>query len=265
MRFAEGTLEAIQQSERFEDAKEAAAFWSAAAADVPTEELEYIDGTGNNRRAVLFRGGDQNSLTLIYIQGGGWIRGSIKYQTYCTSGLAVESPCNVISISYRLTSEHPFPAGLEDCRAAMRWVRSSKAPEGISRDRVAIGGPSAGANPTTATMLAEQSHGLESALQTYGAFGCDFNTSSCRRYADGPLLTRKELIHVFEQYDPGNLRNSEPLISPLLSDRLSLLPPTCIVAVEHDVLLDDSLNLAKAPEREGVPVKLHVEPGGVHG
>ena len=265
MNLAEGTLEAIQQYERFEDEVEAAAFWSAAAADVPAEELEFTDGSGNNRRAVLYRGGDQYSLTLIYIHGGGWIRGSVDAQRYCASGLAVETPCNVISISYRLAPEHPFPAALEDCRAALRWIRSSRAPEGTSRDRVSIGGPSAGANLAAATMLAEPSHGLESALLIFGVFGCDFDTSSCRRYADGPLLSRKELIHFFDQYDPGNLRSSEPLISPLVSDSLSHLPPTCIVAAEHDVLLDDSLNLAKALEREGVPVTLHVEPGVAHG
>jgi acetyl esterase len=74
---------------------------------------------------------------------------------------------------------------------------------------------------------------------------------------------------LFDLYDPGMRRHSEPRIVPLCAPvadiRAAALPPTAIIAAELDVLADDSRALAGMLKAAGVPHRLHVEPGVTHG
>ncbi len=78
---------------------------------------------------------------IVHIHGGGWRNGSKNSRTaltYARMGYVG------VSINYRLSGDAPFPAGVHDCKAAIRWVRANAAKYGVDPDRIGVIGGSAG-------------------------------------------------------------------------------------------------------------------------
>lgn len=257
MTYSPGMTEAIAIADRFSGDAEAAAYWGHGAPEVDCEDLSYPGGAGQPQSARLYRGGA--GPLLLYIHGGGWVGGSIALNERACRFLAQESGSDVLSISYRLAPEHPFPAGLEDCRAALSWARAR-----FPGRAVALGGASAGANLALALALDETVLGL---VLFYGVFDADFTTDSHVAYRQGYGFTGARCAEIFELYDPEGLRRSEPRICPLRAAdaQLRRLPRSFLVAAELDVLRDDTLRLAERLGRLDQPHELHVEPGVTHG
>ena len=85
--------------------------------------------------------------TFVYLHGGGWVTGSIESHDSICLRIASGSALRVLSVEYRLAPDHPFPAAIDDCEAALNWAREGQgAPHGIDAARIAIGGDSAGGN-----------------------------------------------------------------------------------------------------------------------
>src|SRR5215475_2670857 len=82
--------------------------------------------------------------TLIYYHGGGFVIGNIETHDSTCRRLANKSRCQVISIDYRLSPKHPFPASTDDGVAAFRHIRDNAASFGADATRLAVGGDSAG-------------------------------------------------------------------------------------------------------------------------
>src|SRR4029077_15943488 len=85
--------------------------------------------------------------TLIYYHGGGFVIGNIETHDSTCRRLSNKSHCQVISIDYRLSPEHPFPAPIEDGVAAFRHIRDNAASFSVDPARIAVGGDSAGGAP----------------------------------------------------------------------------------------------------------------------
>ena len=81
---------------------------------------------------------------LVFFHGGGCVFGDIETHDGLCRMLVKESGCAVISVGYRQAPEHRFPAAVEDCYAATRWVADQAVALGIDAHRVAVGGDSAG-------------------------------------------------------------------------------------------------------------------------
>lgn len=265
MEFAEGIAEVLKYEATFASPDEAAAFWSDAGAQVAYEDLTYPGGAGQAQRLRLYRGGGQDRPTLLYIHGGGWVGGSIDLHDYSARGMAAEAGCNVVSISYRLAPNHRFPAGLQDCLAATEWIETNGASMGLGTEQLVIGGASAGGNLAAAAALAGKAGRYAGLLIYYGVLGADFDTESYRRYRNGPGLTRARMQELFGLYLAEGQSADDPLVSPLVSDNLAKLPPTAVIAAEHDVLFDDNRAFADRLTQAGVPVDFHVEAGVTHG
>ena len=90
---------------------------SLQAGGIPAEWIRSADADPDQR--------------LLYIHGGGFIAGSLDSHRALSGGLSAASGCSVLAIDYRLAPEHPFPAGVEDCQAAARWI-AENGPEGAS-------------------------------------------------------------------------------------------------------------------------------------
>lgn len=261
--LAQGVAEALEKEATLTP-EEAGAYWSQGGPTVASEDLTYPGGAGQPQRLRLYRGGAEGAPVLLYIHGGGWVGGSIELHDYSARGLAAGAGVDVVSISYRFAPAHPFPAGLEDCLAAARWIETEGAALGLTGPLV-IGGASAGGNLAAAAALRSDPGRFAGLLIFYGVLGCDFDSDSYTRYRDGPGLTRARMMELFGHYDPERRAASEPLITPVLSGDLSRLPDTAIIAAEHDVLLDDNRAFAEALRAAGVPTDYHVEPGVTHG
>ena len=180
---------------------------------------------------------------LLYAHGGGWAFGDLKSHERLMRLLALETGLTVYHVDYRLAPENPFPAGLNDVRAAWRWlVASQKGP-------LLIGGDSAGANLALSTCLLEGEAGRKApdgAILFYGAYAADFDTQSYLRFAEGYGLTRARMMKFFDFYAPHSQR-TDKAVSPILASEAALakLPPLYLNAAGLDPLLSDTLALVE--------------------
>ena len=196
--------------------------------------------------------------TVVYVHGGGWAIGSVDSVDRLVRVLALEARARMVSVSYRLAPEHPYPAGLEDVCAALRWA--SSAFEGP----LAVAGDSAGANLAT---VAARRTGVPLALQALFYPVCDlgFDTPSYRAFGEGGYrLTRGDMAWFGELYGG---EASDPDVSPLRTplDALRGSPPAYVITCSHDVLRDEGEAYAARLREAGVAVELRRWPGMVHG
>ena len=182
--------------------------------------------------------------------------------------LAGHSGAPVFSIDYRLAPEHPFPAGLDDCVAAIEWVRHNAPDYGIDPACIAVGGDSAGSNLAAAAVIRlrdTDAPPLALQLLIYPAVDLTADTPSLRDFADGYLLSRSALDNFTEMYLPETSMRSDPLVSPSLRADLSNLPRTFIQTAEFDPLRDEARIFAEKLMAAGTPVEYKCYPGMVLG
>ena len=80
----------------------------------------------------------------LHIHGGGYVAGSVEGSDAMNTRIAAQLGVVVLTVGYRLAPEHPVPAPLDDCYAALGWLHEQADALGIDRQRIAIGGESAG-------------------------------------------------------------------------------------------------------------------------
>jgi acetyl esterase len=209
--------------------------------------------------------GESPLPVVVYLHGGGWVFGTLDSFDTVGRALANASGAIVIVVDYRLAPEHPFPAGLEDAMAAVRWAAAHAGEVGGDPGRLAVAGDSAGGN--LATVAARRLRGeVELRLQALVYPVCDagVNTPSYRECADGYGLTAASMRRFWDLYLDGS-DGFQPDASPLRADDLARVAPAYVITAEHDPLRDEGEAYAAALARAGVPVELRRYPGAVHG
>ena len=204
---------------------------------------------------------------LLYLHGGGFVIGSPDTHDRLTRELAEASGARVLSLHYRLAPENPFPAGLDDCMAAARWLGAHGAEIGIDPNRLAIGGDSAGANLSASTLLRLKDEGkgpeFRAALLIYGLYS-DFETPSMKAWGDRDLILSRKVMDWFRaQYLARGGAASHLYVAPL-NGELAGFPPAILVVGTLDPLLSDSQLFAAALEKAGVQAELVVYEDGIH-
>jgi acetyl esterase len=200
----------------------------------------------------------------VWLHGGGWIMGDLEGFDHVCRALANAAGHSVLSVDYRLAPEHPFPAGLEDARTALRWACGPGARElGHDPGRVVIGGDSAGGNLAT---VAARDGGARLQLLVYPVTDGELDTPSYRAGTEGPLLSRGEMEACWAAYvAPGERLG--PDASPLRAspDVLAAGPPALVVVCGFDVLRDEELAYAEKLRDAGVRAEVVDFPDMVHG
>lgn len=207
---------------------------------------------------------------ILFVHGGGFAFCSPETHERCARLLAIESGLTVLMPDYRLAPEHPYPAGLKDCVAALRQAFSTTAAVGVTAGPLLVAGDSAGANLALAALLHEQARPkstVAGALLFYGTYDRDFATPSYRRFADGYGLTTAKMQRYWAWYADPAETEADALCCPLLASDAALkaLPPLHLMAAGVDPLLSDSINLARRLETVGRPEQLTIVPGVTHG
>jgi acetyl esterase/lipase len=212
--------------------------------------------------------------TIVYFHGGGFVIGDLDTHEGVCRQLCRDVGAVVVSVDYRLGPEHRFPAAVEDADAAVRWVIEHIGEYGADRDRIAVGGDSAGANLATVTAQTLHAEGIELKAQLLVYPPVDFledDYPSRTENAEGYFLTLDEMHWFAEQYtgllasDPRDREvASDPRLSPLYG-ALDGLPPTVIATAEFDPLRDEGDAYAAALEKAGVRVEHRRFAGLIHG
>lgn len=197
---------------------------------------------------------------LIFLHGGGWVIGSPNTHARLCAELAQGAGIVVMSVDYRLAPEHPAPASLDDCVAAIRWGAENAAEIGADATRFAVGGDSAGANLSAAAALRLRDEGgpmPSFLLLIYGAFTGDLNLPSVIENAEGKILTRRAMEWFYGHYLSGGASYDDPYIAPIKGN-LRGMPPARLIVGTLDPLLDDSKLFAAKLEEAGVRARLSI-------
>jgi acetyl esterase len=212
--------------------------------------------------------GGQAMPTLVYFFGGGWTLGSIDTSDGICRSLANLVPCQVITVGYRLAPEHPFPAAVQDCYAATRWIAAHHKEFGIDPERLAVAGDSAGGNLATVTTLLARERGepgLAAQALIYPNTKYQADTESMRDNDDPALFNRRSVAWYWRHYLTSADDGANPLVSPLLAEDLTGLPPALVITAEYDPLRDEGEQYAARLRAAGVPVQATRYGGMVHG
>jgi acetyl esterase len=205
---------------------------------------------------------------LAYFFGGGWTLGSIDTSDGVCRHLANAVPCLVATVGYRLAPEWTFPAAVDDCYTATRWLRTHAAELGGDGRRVAVAGDSAGGNLAAAVTLMMRDRagaGLAGQVLVYPNTDYASDTASLRENADPWLFNATSVGWYWSHYLASVEDGFDPLASPLRAEDHSGLPPALVITAEFDPLRDQAEEYAHRLEAAGVPVRLRRYDGMVHG
>ena len=202
---------------------------------------------------------------LVFFHGGGWTIGDLDTHDVVCRQLAIGARCVVFSVDYRLAPESPFPAAVEDCVSATRYVLRNSHSFNIDPARIAVGGDSAGGNLAAVVALAMRGEGIAFQLLIYPATDqrCEF--SSHRRNGTGYLLTSAGIEYFRGCYLPNRRDWTDWRASPLLAADHSNLPPAFVLTAGYDPLVDEGRAYADALAKAGVDVAYRDYADMVHG
>jgi acetyl esterase len=225
---------------------------------------------GNGSRALCHRPTDAVAALpcVVNFHGGGWVQGNPEQSGWLASRVATRNHAVVISPSYRLAPEAPFPAGVEDCWEALRWIVRNADELGIDARRIAVMGDSAGGNlAAVMALMARDSGGPEIRSQVLIYPGTEMydRWPSEDRHAEAPVLTSKNMrafarLYMGEQYGDQDFR-----ASPIRAASHAGLPEAFILTAELDPLLDNGARYRDALLAADVPVRYAEYAGAIHG
>ncbi len=229
-------------------------------------DVVLAGGTGTIPVRVYEPSPGDRRPALIFLHGGGYVRGSIETHDSICRLLASNAGAVVFSVEYRLSPEAKFPEPLEDCYAAACRIVSRSAEFGIDDERLGIGGDSAGGNFSAGVIrLARERQGpcFRHQLLLYPNVDMKADTESFRLYSKGFFLDLMPFYVASYTRDETDFDN--PLCSPLRATDFSDQPPATVMVCGFDPLRDEGVAYAGKLEAAGVPVELVEYEDMVHG
>ncbi|HCW88710.1 MAG TPA: alpha/beta hydrolase [Marinobacter sp.] len=196
---------------------------------------------------------------ILYLHGGAYIIGSPDTHRGITGHLCVSSGASVYAADYRLAPEAPFPASLEDAKAAYLALLE----DGYQPAQIALAGDSAGGGLALALamQLRDEEVGLPGAIVVFSPWA-DLTHSQLYEPKVEPMLPQRWIDKAAGLYCVGESRKN-PLISPVYGD-FSGLPPLLIQVGSEEILLNDAQRVAEAARKSGTEVCLDIYNGLWH-
>lgn len=204
--------------------------------------------------------------------GGAFRIGGIDYATTDAANRrrAADARVAIVAVDYALAPEHKFPTPVEQGVAALRWLFDRATALGIDRERIAVGGTSAGGNIAAAVALGNRDRdGLPIRLQllevpVVDLTGRHIDFAASRALGIPMPIMARELISVSRTYLPHRRDAKNPLASPILAASLAGLPPAAIFTAEYDPLRGEGAAYAAALRAAGVEATAVQYQGMVH-
>ncbi len=241
----------------------------------PVGEVRDLSATGPAGEIPLrlYRGQGTDASrpqpTLIYYHGGGWVLGNLESHDGVCRDIANAAQCTVISVDYRLAPEAKFPAAADDSIAAAQWIHDNAETLGIDRNRLAVGGDSAGGNLSAVVALHARDNGgpsLKLQVLIYPSADMSSVYPSYEEFAEQLPLTRSTMDWFVDLYLKQRATDAKDWrASPLHAKSLAGLPPAFIITAGMDPLRDEGEEFARALMKAGVAVETKRFDGQIHG
>ncbi|UFS59099.1 alpha/beta hydrolase [Subtercola endophyticus] len=273
---------------------------SRAGATTPNPGIGAGTGTGTGTDTATSTTPSGSLPIALYLHGGGWtLFGALDMCDWLPSRVAAELGAIVVAVDYRLAPQHPFPAAVDDCQAALDWVSANATALGADPARLAVFGDSAGGNlaavlsllarddadsaaAATATSTStppppEATRGLSPGAAApriaaqaliYPVTDTVLDDASMRANAHSPVLHQADMAAFFDYYlgpDATSAARVDARAAPARASTFANLPPALVQLGAHDVLHDQGLSYARQLGADGTEVTVITYPEAPHG
>ena len=254
--------------ETLQQARDGLALLYATGAGLPEEVHSVGDVDAGGVPVRVYRPSAGGGLpVVVFFHGGGWTLANVDVYDATARAVARATGAAVASVDYRLAPEHPFPAPLDDCWNALRWIAQHAGDLGADASRLVVMGDSAGGNlAAVCSLLARDEGAPEIALQVliYPVVDTSFDAPSYAENGTGCVLEERQMRWFLDCYTRGGADPADWRIAPLRAPDLSGVAPALVITAEHDPLRDEGEAYAKRLAEAGVAVELRRYEGMVH-
>lgn len=230
--------------------------WSLSRARMPAGVARQPILAGGVPCEWLVPRGSPDDRALLYLHGGGFVYGQTLPHLEMGAYLARKMGVRVLMVDYRLAPAQPFPAALEDCVTAYRWLRQ----QGLPARGITLAGDSAGGNLTITTLMKLRDSGdaLPAAAACLSPVA-DFSGQNQPAQPDTDPLLPARAMRMYNRAYVAASDPRHPLISPVYGDWRGL-PPLLIHAGEDEHLCQDAVRITELARAAGVDVRLEIYP-----
>lgn len=205
---------------------------------------------------------------MLYFHGGGFALKASPHHYNFAKKCAMEVPCKVLFVDYRLVPEHRFPVAPEDCYAAYKWAVTYAEQLKIDTNKMIVAGDSAGGNLATVTAMMARDRGLSMPcmqMMIYPVTDRRMLTESMELFDDTPMWNAKANKTMWECYLGDTEHEHIEYASPMEAESLQGMPKTYMEVAELDCLRDEGSAYAARLEEAGILVEFYEVKGAVHG
>lgn len=205
---------------------------------------------------------------VIYMHGGGFMKGDLDSSDPIAWGFTHETGAVTVSVDYRLTPEHPYPAAFDDCYGVLTHLHANARQFEINPARIALAGDSAGGHLAASLCLAARDRGgprIAAQAIIYTVIGTEMNAGSYLENAEGYGLTTAACHAYLHMLLPEPAHASDPYARPAVATDFSALPPAFVISAELDPVRDDGRLYAAKLALAGVDVTYREARGMIHG
>lgn len=210
--------------------------------------------------------------TILFFHGGGWANGDVDFYADTCSKMAIKLERRVVSVDYRRSPEHPFPAAPSDCYEVARQLFAGKILPDVNPEHIVLFGDSAGGNLAAVVSLMARNTGEftpRTQVLLYPLTYSDHSETtifdSVRENGEDYILTREDIESYIGMYLSEPADYESPYFAPLLEVDLSRQPRTLVITAEYCPLRDEGEVYAARLEEEGNEVECVRMLDAVHG
>lgn len=231
-------------------------------------ETEYRGVAGNSQPLRIYNpDADGPRPVVLYFHGGGFIAGNLDVVDEPARAIANATGATVVTASYRLAPEHPFPAASNDATAALQWVADNISAHGGDAENIVLLGDSAGGNLAVSAALRARDTGgprVNGLVLIYPALHPNADLPSRTEFGEGFLIGAADLDFFWANYLQRPEDATNPYAVPSLAD-LAGLPATLVLTTENEVTRDEGEQFAESLRAAGVDCRNIRFDGLVHG
>ncbi len=239
------------------------------AAGVVREEI-VVPGQDHDVECLLYKPRVQTAGKpgYLHVHGGGYIMGSPEGSDISNIAICAQLGATVLSVRYRLAPEHPIPAPLDDCYAGLAWLHDNAASLGVDRNRIAVGGESAGGGLAAALAIKARDVGVYAVCHQHLTYPMLDNLTGSAAQPGDPLVGEFVWTRARNQYGWSSYLGDAPAAAPQVPARLedfAGLPRTWMFTAGLDLFRDENIDYARRLMAAGIAVELQVYEGACHG